>query len=266
MKQTFALVLLVLLLACTGLGPPPVIVPQPPLPVVGGVQTHFGYLIEPEILRDLKKFGYTVARLDVQRVDAQTALAMVRQTKDAGLTPLAIVRDAGQMLQLPADIEFELRNEPDLEGPPPAEYRGLMLDMARVAGGRRIWVGSVSNFNERGFNYLKALGEIPENLGVSIHNYGDGEFAPTEAKYAHFIDIIGQRPFIVTEFGYPTVDMSEEESAAKIKREFEWWGAHGAHYSIVYQLNDGAASHEKYGLRRFDGSWKPSAFIFAGVN
>lgn len=263
MKRTLVALVLGILLACVPL-PPPVVDPQPPQPLVGGVQTHFDAPIDERVLADLKRLGFQVARLDVQRCDLRTALFMIQQTKDAGLLPLAIVRDAGQMYTLPADIDFELRNEPDLEGPDPQTYRGLMLDMARVADGRRIWVGVVSNFNERGFKYLQAIGDIPENLGVSIHNYGDGEFAPTERKYAQFIGIIGQRPFIITEFGYPTYDIPEEESAALIKREFEWWAAHGARYSIVYQLNDGVKKSERYGLRRLDGSWKPSAFVLSG--
>lgn len=268
MKQLLVLALLVLLVACrSGLGPTPVPspTPQPSQPLVGGIQTHFDSPADPQILQDLRRLGFQVARLDIQRTDLPTALGMIEQTKVAGLLPLVIVRDAGQMLQLPADIDFELRNEPDIEGPSAQTYRGLMHDMARVANGRRIWVGAVSNFHDRGFKYLRELGPIPDNLGVSIHNYGDGQFAPTEQRYAKFISIIGQRPFIITEFGYPTADMSEEESATKIKREFEWWALHGARYSILYQLNDGPnKNQESYGIRRLDGSWKPSAFIFSG--
>lgn len=262
MAHKVFLVSLILGVACVVV-PPPVIVPQPPQPLVAGVQTHFDSgVVDPQVLRDLKSFGYTVARMDLQRVDNSSAQWLIQTVKQAGLRPLAIVRDAGQMLSLPDDIDFELRNEPDLEGPDPQTYRGLMVDIARVADGRRVWVGAISNFNDRGFKYLRAIGEIPPGVGVSMHNYGDGEFAPTERKYAYFIDIVGQRPFVITEFGYPTADIPELESASLIKREFEWWAQHGAHFAVVYQLNDGHRSNETYGLRRVDGSWKPSAHIF----
>lgn len=258
--------LIVGLLACTGLGPPPDIIPQPPAPNMPGVQTHFDALVSPEHIEPLAGWQWAYARVDVQRADAYTANAIVQQVKEAGLRPLAIIRDAQQMLELPDDIDFELRNEPDLEGPPPQVYRGLMLDIARLADGRRVWVGAVSNFNERGFDYLRKLGTIPPNLGVSIHNYGDGEFAPTEAKYAHFIGIIGERQFAITEFGYPTEDIPELQVARLVREEHLWWAAHGARFSIMYQLNDGPNDGESYGLRRMDGSWKPTAFIWTENN
>lgn len=239
--------------------------PQPPTPVAGGLQTHFDALVDPAILAPLAGWGWQYARVDVQRVDTWTALRIIQQVKDAGLKPVAIVRDAGQMLQLPDDIDFELRNEPDLEGPTAQVYRGLMLDMARMAAGRRVWVGAVSNFNQRGFDYLRALQPFPDEVGISIHNYGDGQFAPSHARYAYFIEIIGQKPFVITEFGYPTADMSEETSAALIRDEFEWWAQHGARFTILYQLNDGPnPDTESYGIRRVDGTWKPSATALQG--
>ncbi len=102
---------------------------------------------------------------------------------------------------------------------------------------------------------------------MSVHRYGDGSFDDPHSGFAnrdrevHWLRAaIGDRPFSVTEFGYPDGDMSEEEAARRIRVEFEFW-AGKADFACLYQLNDGRGTHEQFGIRRLDGSWKPSAYV-----
>jgi hypothetical protein len=238
----------------------------------GCLQAGFNAPVGGGTLTELKNLGWQVIRLDVQQTDSDTANYMVYEVMIAQLRPLVIVRDAAQIRAMGVpDIDYELRNEPDLEGPSPADYRQLMIAAARATQdiGARLYVGAVSNLNDRGFAYLHAIRPFPEGVRVSVHRYGDGTFDDPHSGFANRENevrwlqaAIGDLPFAVTEFGYPDGDMSEEEAARRIRVEFEFW-AGKADFACLYQLNDGPRNFaiDKFGIRRIDGSWKPSAYV-----
>ncbi len=267
-------ILLTLLLASCNLptSPTPTDVPHNPQNIVTPcLQTSFGDRVDPSILRMVGQFGFEVARLDLQRVDRDSAILQIQDHLSVGLTPLATIRDGNQIRQIGLPVWYELRNEPDLEGPTPEEYRILVEDAVeanREVGGR-LFIGVVSNLNDRGFDYLKAIRPFPAGVDISVHRYGDGTFehphkgfSSRNAEVKWLKETIGPRKFAVTEFGYPTSDMSEEEQAKKIRQELEFW-YQKAEFACIYQINDGPGNtrSHRYGIRRSDGSWKPSANV-----
>jgi hypothetical protein len=245
------------------------------------VQTHFDALVGRDTLNALKSFRFSIARIDAQASDLPTTLAMIDEAEAAGLRPLVIVRDGVQLEQLPDGIDVELKNEPDLNGPTPAVYAQFVSEAAKIAhrGRQTLWVGAVSNLNRRGLEYLKNLGELPADVGVSVHRYGDGTFEnphdgfpSRDAEVAALRAIIGDRPFGVSEFGYPkhrygwgpfSGQITPEHAALFIRQEIAFWRRHGAAWSIVYQLNDGPTDSraDRYGIRAFDGTWRPAARV-----
>jgi hypothetical protein len=246
-----------------------------------GVQTHFDALVGLDALNALRSFGFTIARIDAQASDIDTTLAMIAEAEAAGLRPLVIVRDGDQLERLPDGIDAELKNEPDLNGPAPAVYAQLVWEAIEIArrGRQTLWVGAVSNLNRRGLEYLKSLGELPADVGVTVHRYGDGTFqGPHEgfpsrdAEVAALRATIGDRPFGVSEFGYPKLrygwgpfkrQITPEQAAVLLRQEIGFWAYHGASWSVIYQLNDGPTDtrEDRYGIRAFDGTWRPSARV-----
>lgn len=246
------------------------------------LQIGFGHYESAELLRSVADLGWKVARMDNQRTSVQDTINQMREFEAAGLKPYVIVRDAEQLAQLPSGYDYELRNEPDLEGPSPDEYKKLMWDAAHVArsNGQRLFVGTISNLNKRGFDYLNAILPLPEWVGFAAHRYGDGSFDKPHAPYHSregevrgLRSIIGNRPLIVSEFGYPTrtkqdkwgfvaLGLSDKESVYRIKQEYLFWEQQGAVFSCLYQLNDGHTQNEQFGIRGNDGTWKESAYIF----
>ena len=248
---------------------------------VVGVQTHFDALVGADTLNALKSLRFSMARIDAQASDDATTLAMADEAVAAGLRPLVIVRDGAQLDQLPDGIDAELRNEPDVNGPGPAVYAQLVRETAEIARLRqqRLWVGAISNLNGRGLEYLRNLGELPADVGVSVHRYGDGTFehahdgfADRDAEVAALRAIIGDRPFGVSEFGYPKNrygwgpfrrQITPERAALLLRQEIAFWARHGAAWSVIYQLNDGPTDsrEDRYGIRAFDGTWRPAARV-----
>lgn len=219
-------------------------------------------------LAAIKGFGFQVSRIDAQRISIQDTLAQIDDHLAVGLTPLVIIRDAEQLEQLPPGY-YELRNEPDLEGPPPSEYSLLMHAAAAVAErrGQILYVGVVSNLNDRGLGYLNALRPFPNDVRVSVHRYGDGSFDSPHSGFDNrdselrwLRAAIGDLRFAVTEFGYPDEDMSPTEATRRIRVEFEFW-AGKADFACLYQLNDGPRSNEHFGIRDVHGDWKPQAYV-----
>lgn len=239
------------------------------------IQVGFDAGVLKEDLELVKDLGFQVVRHDVQRLNRDQILHIINITKDSGLEPLLIVWNADQLRELPSNLMYELRNEPDLEGPDPSSYRALMLEAAEVARMRDqiLYVGVVSNLNDRGFDYLKAIRPFPENVRVSIHRYGDGTFENphkgfesrhSEVKWLR--ETIGNRAFGVSEFGYPTEGLGESKQAYQTQQEFEFW--HGkADFACLYQLNDGPLKSETFGIRRYpDKSLKPNSQVVKNIN
>ncbi len=238
------------------------------------IQAGFRAGVPKSDLDQIKDLGFKVVRMDVQGMDTASIRRIINEVHDANLEGLYIIYEPAQLRELPEGLMYELRNEPDLEGPPPADYRPLMFEAAEVARLRNqvLYVGVVSNLNDRGFNYLKALLPFPDNVKVSVHRYGDGTFENahrgfdsrhSEVKWLR--DVIGQRSFAVTEFGYPSDDLGEAKQAYRTQQEFEFWNSK-ADFTCLYQLNDGPLKNETFGIRRYpDKSLKPNAHILKGI-
>ena len=269
------------LTACGPIAPPTQPVPPPPTSHAVGVQTHFGALVGADTLSALRAFGFEIVRIDAQTSDIDTTLDMISEAQAAGLQPLVIISRPEHLPWLPEGLDYELLNEPDLNGPPPPVYAELVLKAAEVARQRsqRLWIGAISNLNERGFNYLRDIGPLPHDVGVSVHRYGDGTFehahdgfATRESEVAQLRALIGNRPFGVSEFGYPTnrngwgpftSRITPDEAAILIRAEISFWARVGARWSVIFQLNDGPTEmrENRYGIRAFDGTWKPAARV-----
>lgn len=280
MKRILASVLVWGSVVACGFNPPPNPTPIPPpvpVDVVPGLQTHFGARVDMETLEAVHSFGYRMARIDAQHADIPTTLAMIVDTEAAGMAPLIIVRDGDQLVNLPEGLDYELLNEPDINGPTAKVYAGIVERAAKIALDRhqRLWVGVVSNLNQRGFDYLTALGKLPESVNVSVHRYGDNTFDTPHTGYASraaevkkLLSIIGTHPYGVSEFGYPTDSqgISVEQAAENIKKEFTFWEDQNASFAILYQLNDGPTDDrgDHYGIRYYSGVWKPAARVLVG--
>lgn len=265
--------------------------------MIRGLQAGFGEMLGPSTLGALRALGVQLVRLDCQGASPMATGALVREVLEAGLVPYPIVREAAQLVHLPAGTNVELRNEPDLEGPSPADYEGLVHQVASECArlGVHLWAGCVSNLNERGLRYLREahVERWPAGVCVSVHRYPNGD-APTtphsgfrsrEHEVETLHALIGQRPWGISEFGYHTADRaswldrllgrrrrwSDDQVAAMVAWEWDFWAAQGAAGAVLYQVNDGPSSVtarpqalDTYGIRRLDGAWKPVAATFKG--
>lgn len=263
--------------------------------MISGINAGFGELIGADLLADLRARGLTLIRQDCQighrPLSPAITAVLAQEIVDAGLRPLLIVWDETQLTELPAGVDVELRNEPDLEGPAASAYAALLERVADIAEDRslRLWVGAVSNLHDRGFRYLRAiLQAAPADVGISVHWYPHARgythtgmhpgFVSREAETAHLRDVIGDRRFGVSEIGYHTarhcrgwwfwrrcawLDDVDVYHFARWERTF--WEREGAAFLAWFQLNDGPqeSAEHRYGIRRSTGEWKPVAHVFA---
>lgn len=264
-----------------------------------GLQTHFNAAnVDRETLRQVRgPFNFRWARVDVQLCDAATMLAALEDVRACDLRPLPIVADEPRIEELPAWCEdAEYWNEPDGDIPPQV-FRPMLDRACRLAASRgvRLWAPAISNLDRDSLYWLRRLrdegGGWPEGLyGISAHRYGDGTFehphdgfASREEEVDALRDICNGLPFIITEFGYPSIagsfrrssalcqryhksTLSEAQQAERIAQEWQFWRDQNT-IPFLYQLNDGPSPTElgdHYGIRRCapDGTltdWKPAA-------
>ena len=263
-----------------------------------GLQTHIRGGIDPAVLREVRALGFERARIDGQRCSPEDVNRWVRDVQQAGLAPLVTLWDAAQISALDptlGPLDIELRNEPNLEGPDPMIYRGLLAYVlpAVVAGGHRLWAPAISNLDRKGFAYLRACGPLPAGVNVSVHWYPHGNrperphpgFESRYIEVSTLLNIIGEdRSWGVSEFGYHsaarrsteswlekqlgvTHRWSDEEVAAHVHHEWRFWREAGASFACLFQLNDGPEDNKehRFGIRRLDGTWKPAAYSLQGL-
>lgn len=234
-----------------------------------GLQTHFNYPIGVEVLRDIKSLGYSTVRIDAQ--EGHDIEEMVRETLEAGLEPLVIVDSLEELGRCPG-LDVEWTNELDGDVLPSA-YRRTLDAACKVAGalGIRLWGPCISNLDFDSLWWMRLVRGTgwPRGLyGISAHSYGpfphDG-FRSREAEVEAFKSMLDGKPYIITECGLASTEgVTEEEQADFLRAEFQWWDSHGAIGTYWFQLNDGPTGHPEhnFGIRRFDYSWKPAAFVF----
>jgi hypothetical protein len=144
---------------------------------LAGLQCGFGAPLGASVLAELKALALSVIRLDLQDVDDATTTALAQEVLDAGLRPLCIIRRPDQMLVLPDTARIEVGNEPDLEhfGWTPESYVAVANDCVEIARAtlHTLYVGAVSNLNDRGFDFLKTLpwADYPPSIRCSVHRY-----------------------------------------------------------------------------------------------
>jgi hypothetical protein len=229
-------------------------------------------------------------RIDLARMDAQEKnnvtgrhiSEIASEPTPWNINPFVVTDNPERLFDLPVGCDVEHRNEPDLEGPPVAEYvEGVKACVDIVVNHRpdlKLWVGCVSNLNERGFDYLRGIpwASIPSRVGCSFHRYPDNR----GFHHSHMADgflrkrpwtrereinelkrIVGARPIGCSEVGYNTQDFTEEQAAENFALELALFERMGLDFAIAYQINDGAGpgALNRYGFRRIDGSWKPQA-------
>lgn len=249
--------------------------------MIYGINAGFGEPLSHEwpLLRSLR-FG--AVRQDVQMHQTPAAVEALRaETVGSGLEPLWIIRPE-QLSWFQPGERVELLNEPNFYLSSSA-YADMWNRLADDAQSRQIqvYVGSLSNLTYPVLDWFRAAWRqmtTPPSL-VSIHRYptDDGPHAPHAGFWSRLDEvaalrsIIGQTPFDVTEFGYHTARRwrwkvwptrwSEAQTAAFVGYEWDFWSSVGVSRAYLYQLNNGrGTSHlDHYGIRRVDGTLKPSA-------
>jgi hypothetical protein len=277
--------------------PPPVVVPSPPASVTGwrGITAGFGGLLGAELLAQIKARGWEVIRQDGQWANQDQLAAMVGEIRAAGLRPLVLCL-ASQFADMPEGIDVEPRAdvdrsvgglEPNFTNVP-ATYAQIINSAMPVARARglRVWAGMV-NTDAAALAWLSTMVTTLEpDCGISLHPY---PLASASGYYSRALEIvrfkalIGARPFIVGEWGWQQGPRkawwqylfgghshpSDTQILAAVQGDFAAWRAAGAQVACLYQLNDGprcpqhttmpATAAGGYGIRRADGTWKPTA-------
>ena len=207
--------------------------------------------------------------------DAQLT-ACIQEVEDADLAPLVIVWSLREALAVPAGVDVEFMNEPDLTAISPEEYAAEAMAIQEARGW--VWAGSISNLNDHGFDYLRRmLAAAPGLRRISIHRYPrnldvnapQSGFPSREAEIVALRRLIGDREWGVSEFGYHTGRehwwrrrLTDYQVAERVEWEWRFWRRMGATFATLYQINDGptAVWYDRYGIRhrsadntRFDG-------------
>lgn len=254
--------------------------------------THFNARVDMATLHQIRAFGFHWARMDCQASSLELMRNMIADCAAAGLEPFPIVYDLDRLGALEAGA-VEWGNEPDGDILP-STYRAQLEAACSLAldRGIELWAPAISNLDRDSLRWLELVraGAWPEGLyGISVHRYGDGTFEhphdgfdSREAEVDRLKELCDGRPFICTEFGYPTkgaatlakrakylrpgFHLSEDQQAANIAKEWAFWEAQGCAVPVLYQINDGIHADEGYGIRRClpDGTltdWKPAAYV-----
>ena len=219
------------------------------------------------------QLGFRLHRLEARDCSDDVMLSMIGDVLAVGATPLIVIWDTAR-LSLLTDLDVEWQNEMDGDVSP-AEYRMTLDDACQKAGAHRVrvWGGVISNLDGDSLAWLNAVrdagGGWPANLhGITAHRYGDGTFenphrgfSDRDAEVKWLKAAAARKPIQITEFGYPSSDMTEDEQSERIAQEWAFWQRHSLP-AYLYQLNDGPGTFpiDHFGIRRVDGSFKPAAY------
>ena len=248
--------------------------------------------------KDLKDRQFKVIRFDVESAIANL-YAVYAEARENNMRLLPIVETVDHVLALPVPASstycgVEVLNEPNVGNqftPDTYVEHALPIIEAALTRGLTPWVGGIYNTHKESQAWLaEVLRRLPDNLqvGVTVHRYPWGStwqspakgFATREAETVALLQVIGDRPFGVSEFGFTEErlckwrfswrfpflrrecqEWSSHDVLTLIRQEFAWWESYGAQFAVVYQLNNGPiGSAEQYGMRTFpEGLWKPQA-------
>jgi hypothetical protein len=209
----------------------------------------------------------------------------VGELENVGIKAYVTGNAAAQISELPKTVYgFEYLNEPDGRVHPVDYMAGLRdciieCDKARIDG----YGPTISNLIRtkitasgeelRGIEYLQACSPFPDTMKGSVHRYGDDQ--TVENPHMGFVsrehEVISMhlafkggrpwgasRPWGVSEFGWSTADMTEEQAAYNIAWEWKFWTEQMALFAVLYQIHDGPSTGaiDHFGLFRMDGTVK----------
>lgn len=262
--------------------------------MIPGVQTHFRAWCDPELLGQLKAFGWQMARIDAQRpCQTDEIVQWIRDVEAAELQAYVTLSDAGQIHDLKRagfrGLDVELRNEPNLEGPDPQTYRALLIEAAHAAKeeGFQLWAPAISNLDRKALAYAKAVGPMPTGVNGACHWYPHGShpytphpgFHSREVEVGAWLSFFGYGTWGVSETGYHTAQRrryqdwrknlpihtrwTDDDVAANVRHELAFWTRMGAAFCVIFQLRDGPDDipEHRYGLLSTEGTWKPVARV-----
>jgi hypothetical protein len=189
------------------------------------------------------------------------------------------------------DYLIEIGNEPDIADRGYSHRPGDFADavrqchlVARSLGWHGpIVSGGVANLNRRGLAYLATVvPRLPDDVIVGFHRYppaGRGPLAPhdqfrsREDEWRALLDVVEGRAVACTEFGYHTATepdghtRTDAEVAESVLWDLAFYDERAVPVACVYQLNDGPTDTwiDRFGVRAFDGTWKPVADAVAAT-
>lgn len=249
-----------------------------------GINAGFGETIAHE-LAGIHNHRFTDVRQDLMPVtDATTLRSLMQELRVGSICPLWIMRENQVALAQPCE-RVEFYNEPDLNGFTPARYADAWNRVAATAYERNVvlFAGSISNLNRSALTWLRTAWKLMSVAPryVSVHRYAEvtggtqkphAGFRTREQEVDALRQIVGDIPIAVTEFGYhtgkrklwgwwPLRSYTNMDVARYVAEEWQFWSSQNVESGYLYQLNDGPSTQpdERYGIRTFEGVWKPSA-------
>lgn len=258
------------------------------------VNAGFGNPIGPDLLAQLKSFGFHGCRQDILR--PEDAKALVHEQLAAGMDGIYIVRDALsarmttialQNAYLPGIIE--LGNEEDSKQTPKQYHRQFVEHyraVREVSAQVPVFTAGITTTDRKRLDWLRdvyAQG-IPADCGTAIHTYRQETppgwakpgFGSRAAEYEAVREIIGpSRRLILSEIGWHLAPFTvkkgwfgseqktytETQVADYLLEECRIASENGVESLTVFQITDGPDPNNyehRFGLRRMDGTWRPT--------
>jgi hypothetical protein len=194
---------------------------------------------------------------------------------------------------------LEVGNEEDLEGSKdrpkrwardPKGWAALVADVALIARSHspslRVVSGGVSSVSRRALQWLELSRVRDLPVGIGYHQYRstppdkplEGYVSRSE-EFTVLRAAAGDRPLWMTECGWHTAQREsgcwpflkrwhyiDSQVAEFLRAEIRLNEQHGAEAFVLYQISDGPDpknDQDHFGIRRVDGTLKPSARVFA---
>jgi hypothetical protein len=170
------------------------------------------------------------------------------------------------------------------------------FDAVRAAGfAGPVVSGGIANLSRANLTYLERMLNqgLPADVIIGFHRYPKGlkpqnpqdGFSSRDAEWQELSRLANGRAVACTEMGHHTAPrkyklwgfipmtkrVSDDEVAEHVVFDLDYFRSRGCLLTAVYQLNDGPSDdihHDRYGIRRQDGTWKPVAAAiraFAGL-
>jgi len=240
----------------------------------------YDYPTDPETLAAVKRLGYDGVRRDVpdpsyiSSILAEGSAAKLETLLLVNASPEVVANWVPELVFLPESQLVELGNEWDSRYSP-EEAKEVWL-YANSFLKKQMITGGISSLGNKSLEWLKKAWDH------SFWKLGFHPYRTTEPPDSGVMERIGMLRKIApaaqlwnTECGWHTckskkscfrsVQFSEEQVAQFLKEDIEYHQRAFCESYTVYQLNDGPGDcityENHFGIRRVDGTWKPSAYI-----